>query len=185
MGLLPFRSNDASALSSGGANAAVLSQPEQFLINVARQGEIGNAAATAVVIGVLAAGRHVLQALARRLQDDDFSVGRLATLVMLKALDPLPSSPAELAIHADVSRSAMTGILDCLEAHGWIMRSRQSADRRVLAIRLTPTGRRATDRMITDFLRVTSELGSVLPTAVQAGLAADCRLLAARARRTE
>ncbi len=160
-----------------------LNLAERFLVDVARQSGIGDATATAVVVSVLGTARGLMQSLARRLADDDFSSGRLLTLVTLKALDPLPSTPAELAAHAGLTRSAMTGILDGLKRRGWIARARHSGDRRTVQVRLTAAGLRETDRLITDFLLTATALAASVPTATQTALVADCRVLAAHARR--
>ena len=160
-----------------------LTLAERFLVDVARQSGIGDAAAAAVVINVLGTARGLLQSLARRMEEDDFSSGRLLTLVTLKALDPQPSTPAELAAHVDVTRSSMTGILDGLRRRGWIARTRLAGDRRVVRIRLTAAGQRETDRLIVDFLLTATALAEAVPAGTQASLVADCQVLATHSRR--
>jgi DNA-binding MarR family transcriptional regulator len=172
-----------SAAKPASSAASQLTLAERFLIDVARQSGIGDADAAAVVIGVLGIARRLMQTLARRLEADDFSSGRLLTLVTLKALDPLSSTPAELAAHVDLTRPAMTGILDGLKRRGWIARARPAADRRTVQVRLTAAGQRETDRLITDFLLTATSLAGAVPATTKANLVADCRVLAAHSRR--
>ena len=178
----PRANHGAPAAPAAGA-ISQLTLAERFLIDVARQSGIGDADAAAVVIGVLGIARGLMQTLARRLEDDDFSSGRLLTLVTLKALDPLPSTPAELAAHVDLTRPAITGILDGLKRRGWSARARHSGDRRTVQVRLTAAGQRETDRLITDFLLTATSLAGPVPATTKASLVADCRVLAAHSRR--
>jgi DNA-binding MarR family transcriptional regulator len=47
-----------------------------------------------------------------------------------------PLSPSALARHAGLHPATMTGVLDRLEAGGWIERGRDLADRRAVAVRI-------------------------------------------------
>jgi DNA-binding MarR family transcriptional regulator len=73
---------------------------------------------------------------------------KFATLVSLFALDPMMPTSADLAYHAAVSRSAMTEILDQMEASQWIIRHRQKSDRRVVLIEITNTGRQLAEQAV-------------------------------------
>lgn len=54
------------------------------------------------------------------------------------------AEPREVARLAGVSRASVSGVLNTLERAGLIVRERSSADRRVVTVRLTERGRRAT-----------------------------------------
>lgn len=98
--------------------------------------------ACSALLAVFTAGRvlrHTFQrALGGRLELNE---NQFATLITLHASDANGLSPAELADHAEVTRAAMTDIVDHAEAHGWIVRSRDHDNRRNLRIQLTPLGR--------------------------------------------
>lgn len=54
------------------------------------------------------------------------------------------AEPREVARLAGVSRASVSGVLNTLERAGLILRDRSSADRRIVTVRLTERGRRAT-----------------------------------------
>lgn len=81
------------------------------------------------------------------------SEGRFAALVALFARDPSPITSADLATHAGVSRSAITDVLDRLEADQLILRHRDTVDRRIIYVSITPVGRAEVDAALTRFLR--------------------------------
>ncbi len=54
------------------------------------------------------------------------------------------AEPREVARLAGVSRASVSGVLKTLERAGLIVRERSSADRRIVSVRLTARGRRAT-----------------------------------------
>lgn len=54
------------------------------------------------------------------------------------------AEPREVARLAGVSRASVSGVLNTLERDGLIVRERSSADRRIVTVRLTERGRRAT-----------------------------------------
>ena len=62
--------------------------------------------------------------------------GDLACLDLLGRKGPL--SPSALARLMQVHPATMTGVLDRLEADGWIVRERDSEDRRAVMIRAVP-----------------------------------------------
>lgn len=73
-----------------------------------------------------------------------------------------------------VNRSNVTGLIDRMEAAGWVERTHDPADRRVKLVRLTPAGRALVEKAEKDYMaRVTRVLG-VLTKAEQAQL---CRML--------
>jgi DNA-binding MarR family transcriptional regulator len=54
------------------------------------------------------------------------------------------AEPREVSRLAGVSRASVSGVLNTLERDGLIVRERSSADRRIVTVRLTERGRRAT-----------------------------------------
>ncbi len=61
-------------------------------------------------------------------------------LVLGLLRDRGPMSPSELGASLIVTRSAVTGLLDSLERHGFVARSVNPADRRSFVIEITPAG---------------------------------------------
>src|SRR5882724_4593523 len=62
--------------------------------------------------------------------------GDLACLDLLGRDGPL--SPTALARAAQLHPATMTGVLDRLEADGWVVRDRDPADRRAVLVRIVP-----------------------------------------------
>jgi DNA-binding MarR family transcriptional regulator len=69
------------------------------------------------------------------------TVPRFRTLAVLMELSDLTVN--ELASHSSIERSALSRLLDQLEAEGLIVRRQKSADKRALAISITDSGRAA------------------------------------------
>lgn len=53
-----------------------------------------------------------------------------------------PMTPGRLARHLGQETQSITGLIDRLESHGWITRTRTLADRRKVVLELTDEGRR-------------------------------------------
>lgn len=68
---------------------------------------------------------------------------QLTTLRVINRLQPV--SAGELAKSANFNRGTLTGILDRLEANGFVSRNRYSPDRRSVILKLTAAGRRILD----------------------------------------
>ncbi len=130
------------------------------LLNVARQRDGLNETGCRLVLDYLAAAQGVEGVLLRRLAAIGFSEHQFAVLVALFALDPAASTPADLAHHAGTTRSAMTARLDNLEARGLLTRQRDTRDRRLVYVRLTPAGQTAADAALMDYLRAASDLAA-------------------------
>jgi DNA-binding MarR family transcriptional regulator/response regulator of citrate/malate metabolism len=65
---------------------------------------------------------------------------KLAALVYLSGEPQQTASPSAIAKHCNVSRAAVTGLLDGLEQEGYVERDSHPSDRRALMIQLTPKG---------------------------------------------
>ena len=77
--------------------------------------------------------------------DHGIAQGRFLVLMLLMEKSevdyPCPSTPAEIADMASVSRATVTGLLDTLEKDGFISRTPDENDRRVTTISITDAGR--------------------------------------------
>jgi len=133
--------------------------PLQQLLRIARQSEIAEPLACASSLTLLSTSRAVHRSLIRILKPLGLSEGRFVALVTLYTLDPIPCSSADLAYHTEMTRPAMTCLLDTLEARGWIRRRRRlNADRRFSQVSLTERGRKATVFAIYQFLKAAAEI---------------------------
>ena len=65
---------------------------------------------------------------------------QLNCLVALYENEPLP--PSQIAKHMMVKSSTVTGVIDRLERKGLVTRQRNSPDRRIINIQLTPDGKK-------------------------------------------
>jgi DNA-binding MarR family transcriptional regulator len=137
--------------------------PLQQLLRIARQSGIAEPLACASSLTLLTTSRAVHHCLLRILKSLDLSEGLFEALVTLYALDPIPTSSADLAYHTETTRPAMAGLLDMLEERGWIRRNRRlNTDRRFSRISLTEVGREVTTSAIRRFLRSAAEIAEDL-----------------------
>jgi DNA-binding MarR family transcriptional regulator len=51
-----------------------------------------------------------------------------------------PERASRLAAQVDVTKASLTGVLDALEGHGWIIREEVEGDRRGVTLSVTPSG---------------------------------------------
>jgi DNA-binding MarR family transcriptional regulator len=87
------------------------------------------------------------------------SPGRFVILMGLRHRFEQTATPADLANHAGVKRSTITGLLDGLEKEGLVERSSRSDDRRSVLIHLTKKGNRLIERILPDHY---ARIGSVM-----------------------
>lgn len=102
---------------------------------------------------------------------------QFAVLVVLFSLGPDPIGSADLAVHTAVSRPAITAALDQLEAKRLITRVRNSVDRRVIHVRLTPKGCALVEPATMDFLHIAQRITRLLDATHSQHLLAGCALL--------
>lgn len=95
------------------------------------------------------------------------SDGKLAVLLSLYDTSDGSSTPSQLAEQLAVTRGTITGLLDGLERSGLIERDDYPADRRMLTIRLTASGKAFVDRFLPEHLRHIKLLMSHLNEAEQ------------------
>jgi DNA-binding MarR family transcriptional regulator len=110
----------------------------------------------------------------------DNSESRLATLVTLYALSPLPATAVDLAYHAEVSRASMKGVIEALERHSLILR--KAASRRHIAeFSLTELGQQAAVFAVHRFLKLASELAADIGSSNRTATVETCERIASRA----
>lgn len=129
--------------------------PVVLLLQMAREMNFEIKAKCETVLALMLAGHSVRNEVQRLLIAQGLSEKKIETLLLLKGADPAPLTPASLAQHTEVSRSAMTDILDSMERRGWLARERASDDRRQVFVRLTPAGSEALSKGTSIFLQAT------------------------------
>jgi DNA-binding MarR family transcriptional regulator len=132
-----------------------------------------------LVFELLCAGDGIHAAIQRQLAVKGLNELRLNVLSVLFASDPDPITPADLAYHANVTRSAMTDAIDSLEKRGLVIRNRDRRDRRMIDICLTEEGRRMIDSTLEDYLHLLGKLASDVELTEQPALMALLRKLQA------
>jgi DNA-binding MarR family transcriptional regulator len=179
---LRIRKGAAVPPSAGTAEpVGVNTQPRRLLLGVAQQAGIGDPDSCSTMLAILSASRAIRRALARDLGTEELSEARFAALVTLYALEPMSSTPADLAFHAEVSRSAMTDVIDALEKHGWAIREPHGHDRRLTPVRLTADGGRVAVRAVHRFLHAASKIAGDLDLADRRATVATCEEVERRA----
>ena len=107
-----------------------------------------NPSASEAFLHLLRTGDAVFAAEGAYLAKHDISQGRFMVLMLLNRCSDQPSTPAELADEAGVTRATMTGLVDTLEKDGLVTRKNDSEDRRTVQVQLTRTGRKLLDQML-------------------------------------
>lgn len=92
------------------------------------------------------------------LAEKGVSQGRFGVLMLLNGCMEKPSTPAELADAAGVTRATMTGLVDTLEKDGLVAREPDLDDRRVVRVRLTQAGQNFLDGMLPEYFRAVSAI---------------------------
>jgi DNA-binding MarR family transcriptional regulator len=133
-----------------------------MLVRIARQSHLGDPEACTTVLALLSTSRLLHQHFQRVLAQLELSEVKLTTLVSLYALDPEPSTPADLAFHSQVSRATMTDTLEAMCDRNWIVRERARTDRRMLYIHLTDAGRTLVEQAVIPFLTTVNLCAQVL-----------------------
>lgn len=147
------------------------------LIAIARQRQGLDASRCQVVFEQLDTSAVMQAALHRVLAEYQLSERKFAVLVVLFTLDPDPSTPADIAEHTGVSRSAITEALDQLAAQHCIVRERDNRDRRTIYVRLTAAGQELLDRALMHYLRTAGDIPRLLDPVAQTGLLRGCTLI--------
>jgi DNA-binding MarR family transcriptional regulator len=107
---------------------------------------------------LLRTGDAVFAAESRFLGQHGISQGRFTVLMLLNRCLEQPSTPAELADAAGVTRATMTGLVDTLERDGWVKREDDPTDRRTIRVRMTSKGHALLDGILPDYFRCVSTI---------------------------
>jgi DNA-binding MarR family transcriptional regulator len=115
---------------------------------------------------LIRAGDEVTRVMDAHFAGHSITHGRFLVMMLLlekKGTDcPRPTTPAELADLASVSRATITGLLDSLERYGFVRREPDPADRRQMSVHLTPKGHIFMHDILPDHFRVITRLMSAL-----------------------
>lgn len=115
----------------------------ECLVEASKQFPDLHPAACEAFMHMMRAGEDVMRVMNHHIAAHNITQGRF--LVMMLLMDkggdcPKPSTPAELADFASVSRATITGLLDTLERDGFVKREPDPADRRQMSVHMTPKG---------------------------------------------
>lgn len=110
-----------------------------------------NPTASEAFLHLLRTGDMVFAAEADFLAKHGISQGRFTVLMLLNCCSEEPSTPADLAARAGVTRAAMTGLVDTLEKDGIVTREPDAEDRRSVLVRLTRAGSALLETMLPDY----------------------------------
>ena len=95
----------------------------------------------------------------QNLTEHGISPGRFGVLMLLwgDCQDPEPNThgrtPAELADQSNVTRATMTGLIDTLERDGFVKRTADTADRRMMRVALTRKAEKFLERLLPGHFR--------------------------------
>ncbi len=148
-------------------------QPRTFLLNAARQSGIGDPESCRTILLILEASRCIRAALGHELGFHGTSGSRFSILLTLYALDPLPSTVADLADQAAISRPSIIDVIETLERRGLIACDTSGRDRNT-PILLTELGRQISMRAVQHFLEVASKLAGGVSLRNRTAVAAAC-----------
>jgi len=127
------------------------------------------------LIKLTRAANTVRHRLAERLGETGLTESQLAVLELLLHLGP--QCQREIGRKLLVSRANVTLIVDRLSGLGWVRRCRETHDRRLVRVELTPEGRRRIQRAFPEHVASAVEVFSPLTAAEQKDLARLCRKL--------
>lgn len=100
---------------------------------------------------IRAVARYLSADINRRLADYGISEAKMFVIAYLFSEDLAghkSPTPSDIAENLDVTRGTITGLLDGLEADGYIQRVRDSSDRRAVSIRMTEKASRFMDDIL-------------------------------------
>jgi DNA-binding MarR family transcriptional regulator len=113
--------------------------------------------ATGCVVELIRTGSLVNSRLAAALRPHGLTEASFNVLMILDGSDR-PLCPHEIGERRLVTRGTVTGVLDSLERNDLIRRSPHPADRRMLLIELTATGRRLLAQALPDVRAAEAEM---------------------------
>lgn len=114
---------------------------------------------------LMRAGEEVMRVMNAHFSAHNITQGRFMIMMLLmeKGGDcPRPTTPAELADLASVSRATITGLLDTLERDGFVSRQPDPTDRRQMSVHLTSKGQQFMHDILPGHFRLITQLSSAL-----------------------
>jgi DNA-binding MarR family transcriptional regulator len=111
------------------------------------------------------AGEEVMKVINTHFAAHNITQGRFLVMMLLleKTGDcPRPTTPAELADLASVSRATITGLLDTLERDGFVRRQPDPTDRRQMSVNLTAKGKTFMHDILPEHFRLLTRMMSNL-----------------------
>jgi MarR family transcriptional regulator, 2-MHQ and catechol-resistance regulon repressor len=117
----------------------------------------------------------VAGSLRKAIEAAGLTMGQFGVLEALTYVGPL--TPSEIARRVLRSQANITTVLDNLEREGLVERKRSTADRRVVTVHATASGRRQIERVMPAHVRGIKDALSALSPREQESLAALCKKL--------
>ncbi|HWA25459.1 MAG TPA: MarR family winged helix-turn-helix transcriptional regulator [Lacunisphaera sp.] len=130
------------------------------------------------VAELLHTGSLVHLALRRQLEEAGLTDLKFAVLVALYALEPHRATTNDLAFYTGYTRPAVAEAITELSARRLVASERDTTERRVLYLRLTPAGRQLGERTALDYLRAIARMTRDLKPPALAALQRACVHLA-------
>ena len=100
------------------------------------------------ILELVMAGENIRQAMRTQLARVGLTMEGFQTLAVLRQLDPAAASPTHLAQKTATTKALLSHTLTRLELSQLITRERDSTDRRIVWVRLTPLGRTTVQRAL-------------------------------------
>jgi DNA-binding MarR family transcriptional regulator len=114
--------------------------------------------AASAFFNLLRTGDAVFEAESAYLSQYEISQGRFTVLMLLNGCAEKPSTPADLAEKAGVTRATMTGLVDTLEKDGLVTRADDPRDRRTVLVQLTAAGRELLDEVLPGYFAAVTKM---------------------------
>ena len=131
----------------------------ECLLEAAREFPDLDPSATEVFLHLLRTGDEAFRVVESHLAQHDITQGRFGVLMALwangghNANGSETLSPAVLAERTGVTRATITGLVDTLERDGFVSRTPDPDDRRMLSVGLTPRGEKLLRRIMPSHFR--------------------------------
>ncbi len=133
----------------------------ECLVEASKQFPDLEPAACEAFMHLIRASEEVMRVMNAHFAAHNITQGRFLVMMLLleKTGDcPRPTTPAELADLASVSRATVTGLLDSLERDGFVRRVPDPTDRRQMSVSLTPKGQSFMHDILPDHFRLLTRL---------------------------
>jgi len=133
----------------------------ECLVEASKQFPDLQPAACEAFMHLIRAGEEVIRVMNAHFTAHNITQGRFLVMMLLMEKTgecARPTTPAELADHASVSRATITGLLDTLERDGFVSRERDPADRRQMSVHLTPKGQEFMHGILPGHFRLITQL---------------------------